>query len=157
MTIISIAFYPIALGYQSYLKDKYPKLVGWWFVTLLQISSKFQLAGVAPIERYEGLRLNAYQCPAGIWTIGYGHTKGVFLGNKITRPQAQRYFWQDSIVYEDAVKRALGKLQQAIEEVENVSPVEDINSLKTEIIETKQTLESAVGDRDSLPKSDRNL
>ena len=54
-------------------------------------------------------------------------------------------------------KKGYGKLQQAIESVENISPVEDIDRLKTEIIETKQTLESAVGDRDSLPKSDRNL
>lgn len=26
------------------------------------------------IKQYEGLRLEAYQCPAGIWTIGYGTT-----------------------------------------------------------------------------------
>ena len=54
-------------------------------------------------------------------------------------------------------KKGYGKLQQAIEEVESISPVEDIDRLKTEIIETKQTLESAVGDRDSIPKSNGNL
>lgn len=26
------------------------------------------------VKEYEGLRLTAYQCPAGVWTIGYGHT-----------------------------------------------------------------------------------
>lgn len=26
------------------------------------------------IRHEEGLRLEAYQCPAGVWTIGYGHT-----------------------------------------------------------------------------------
>ena len=26
------------------------------------------------IKKYEGFRANAYQCPAGIWTIGYGTT-----------------------------------------------------------------------------------
>ncbi len=26
------------------------------------------------IKRFEGLRLEAYQCPAGVWTIGYGTT-----------------------------------------------------------------------------------
>lgn len=25
------------------------------------------------IKRFEGQRLKAYQCPAGVWTIGYGH------------------------------------------------------------------------------------
>ena len=54
-------------------------------------------------------------------------------------------------------RKGYDKLQQAIEEVESISPVEDIDSLKTEIIETKQTLESAVSDRDFIPKSDRNL
>ena len=31
-------------------------------------------AGRALIKRFEGLRLNAYRCPAGRWTIGWGHT-----------------------------------------------------------------------------------
>jgi lysozyme len=35
---------------------------------------KINAAGIALIKRFEGLRLQAYQCPAGIWTIGYGHT-----------------------------------------------------------------------------------
>ena len=31
-------------------------------------------AGIALIERFEGLKLRAYQDGNGIWTIGYGHT-----------------------------------------------------------------------------------
>ena len=31
-------------------------------------------AGVELVKRFEGLRLFAYLCPAGVWTIGYGHT-----------------------------------------------------------------------------------
>ena len=34
-------------------------------------------AGLALVRAYEGLRLEAYQDGAGIWTIGYGHTEGV--------------------------------------------------------------------------------
>lgn len=30
--------------------------------------------GLALIKRFEGLRTTAYRCPAGVWTIGYGHT-----------------------------------------------------------------------------------
>lgn len=26
------------------------------------------------VRRFEGLRLKPYRCPAGVWTIGYGHT-----------------------------------------------------------------------------------
>ncbi|ONI59597.1 lysozyme [Candidatus Liberibacter solanacearum] len=41
------------------------------------------------IKRFEGLRLSAYRCPAGIWTIGYGHTgNDVFKNVAITEQQA---------------------------------------------------------------------
>lgn len=30
--------------------------------------------GLVLIERFEGFRGTAYQCPAKVWTIGYGHT-----------------------------------------------------------------------------------
>ncbi len=35
------------------------------------------------IKQFEGLRLEAYKCPGGVWTIGYGHTKDVLKGDKI--------------------------------------------------------------------------
>jgi len=34
-------------------------------------------AGIEIIKRYEGFRARPYLCPAGVWTIGYGHTGGV--------------------------------------------------------------------------------
>lgn len=37
---------------------------------------------------FEGCKLTAYRCPAGVWTIGVGHTKGVKQGQKITEAQA---------------------------------------------------------------------
>lgn len=40
--------------------------------------------GVAFIARYEGCRLEAYKCPAGVWTIGYGHTAGVKQGDRLS-------------------------------------------------------------------------
>jgi len=43
------------------------------------------------IKKYEGCRLSAYRCPAGIWTIGYGHTLGVRSGDTITKDQAEEY------------------------------------------------------------------
>ena len=46
------------------------------------------------IKKYEGLRLQAYKCPAGIWTIGYGTTKyptgiDVHEGDVITKEYAE--------------------------------------------------------------------
>lgn len=37
---------------------------------------------------FEGCKLTAYKCPAEVWTIGVGHTKGVKQGQKITEAQA---------------------------------------------------------------------
>lgn len=54
-------------------------------MTNYQLSS----AGVELIREFEGLRLEAYQCQAGVWTIGYGHTRGVKRGMKITAQQAE--------------------------------------------------------------------
>ena len=40
------------------------------------------------IIEFEGCKLTAYKCPAGVWTIGVGHTRGVKQGQKITEAQA---------------------------------------------------------------------
>jgi lysozyme len=45
-------------------------------------------AGVALVKRWEALRLDAYLCPAGVPTIGYGHTGDVSMGQRITEHQA---------------------------------------------------------------------
>lgn len=47
------------------------------------------------IKEAEGLRLDAYLCPAGIPTIGWGHTKGVKLGHHITVQQAEDMLVED--------------------------------------------------------------
>jgi lysozyme len=49
---------------------------------------KINQAGIDLIKRWEGLRLKAYTCPAGVWTIGYGHTGDVEPGDVITAHQA---------------------------------------------------------------------
>ena len=37
--------------------------------------------GIALIKKFEGCKLEAYKCPAGVWTCGYGSTKGVEEGD----------------------------------------------------------------------------
>ena len=44
----------------------------------------------ALIREFEGLRLEAYKCPAGVLTIGYGHTSGVKEGMSITEAEAEQ-------------------------------------------------------------------
>ena len=47
------------------------------------------------IKDYEGLKLKAYRCPAGVPTIGYGHTKGVKIGMEIDQMKADEYLLED--------------------------------------------------------------
>lgn len=61
---------------------------------------KIGQAGLALIKQFEGCRLIAYQCSAGVWTIGYGHTAGVHKGMKITQAQADEYLKKDVAKFE---------------------------------------------------------
>ncbi len=62
-------------------------------------------AGLDLIKQFEGLYLNAYRCPAGVPTIGYGHTAGVAMGQTITQQQADEYLRRDVRQFERAVSR----------------------------------------------------
>ena len=65
-------------------------------------------SGLELIKSFEGLRLTAYRCPAGVWTIGYGHTSQagpprVTAGMVISEAEARRI--ADNVTFEgyDAV------------------------------------------------------
>lgn len=47
------------------------------------------------VRAFEGERLKAYQCSAGVWTIGVGHTKGVKEGDRITLEQSDELLKSD--------------------------------------------------------------
>lgn len=64
---------------------------------------KINKAGLDLIKKYEGCRLTAYKCPAGVLTIGYGHTDGVKAGDTITQAQADLYLQSDVGNYENLV------------------------------------------------------
>lgn len=51
--------------------------------------------GIDLITKWEGFKNTAYKCPAGVWTIGYGHTKGVKKGDTCTKAQAVEYLKSD--------------------------------------------------------------
>lgn len=61
------------------------------------------------IEEFEGLRLEAYRCPAGVLTIGYGHTGDVKEGQRITKHQAEVILEYDLTKFEQAVTRLAPK------------------------------------------------
>lgn len=53
--------------------------------------------GVELIAKYEGCRLEAYKCPAGIWTIGYGHTAGVQPGQTLPSQEAAKALLKEDL------------------------------------------------------------
>lgn len=59
------------------------------------------------MKQFEGLRLKAYRCPAGVWTIGYGHTAGVKDGDVVSPSEANALFEQDIAGFEKQIA-ALG-------------------------------------------------
>ena len=57
------------------------------------------------LKKSEGCSLTAYKCPAGVWTIGYGHTKDGKPGDKITPYQAEQFLKEDLVKYEDVANK----------------------------------------------------
>jgi lysozyme len=52
-------------------------------------------AGIELIKSFESLSLEAYRCPVGILTIGWGHTRGVQSGMRVTEQQAEQFLAED--------------------------------------------------------------
>ncbi len=70
------------------------------------------------IKEFEELRLEAYLCPAGVWTIGWGHTKGVKKGMKITEREAEKLLEQDML-----------EVAEVLEDVECRLSIDQYNAL----------------------------
>ena len=56
--------------------------------------------GLALIKKFEGCELEAYKCAAGVWTIGYGSTKGVKEGDTISQEDADKLLTHEMEEYE---------------------------------------------------------
>lgn len=70
--------------------------------------------GIDLIKKYEGCKLTGYLCPAGVPTIGYGHTgtvqgKPVAVGMKVTQSHAEKILKTDLKKYEERVNKYLTK------------------------------------------------
>ena len=63
--------------------------------------------GKALIKKFEGCKLEAYRCAAGVWTIGYGTIKNVERGQTITQQQADDMFDHEMKEYETYVNTAV--------------------------------------------------
>jgi len=79
------------------------------------------------IKKFEGVSLKAYRDSAGVWTIGYGHTKDVKAGDKITQYQAEQFLKEDLQKFEaiaNKVKRisTQGKFDAILDFIYNCGP-----------------------------------
>lgn len=73
---------------------------------------KTNQAGINLIKEFEGFRSKAYKCPAGVWTIGYGHTSSagkpmVKSGMAVSATEAEAILKRDLAQYEGAVTKAI--------------------------------------------------
>lgn len=63
--------------------------------------------GLELIKHFEGLELDAYKCPAGVWTIGYGHIKDVQPGDAWSESHADYMLEVELEEYEHYVNTAV--------------------------------------------------
>jgi lysozyme len=56
---------------------------------------KINRAGLEIVKYYEKLHLRSYQDSGGVWTIGYGHTRGIGPNEEISRELAEKYLVED--------------------------------------------------------------
>jgi len=68
--------------------------------------------GIDLIKNFESLKLDAYICPSGVLTIGYGHTKNVFKGQVTTENEAEFLLRSDLEETENQINELDLKLRQ---------------------------------------------
>lgn len=84
-------------------------------------------------EKSEGCKLVAYQDTGGVWTIGYGHTKGVYQGQTITQSVAETLLEHDmayaaDVVNAHALPCTQGQFDALVDFVFNVGPIQFLKS-----------------------------
>jgi len=106
------------------------------------------------LKRFEGCKLKAYRCPAGICTIGYGHTSAagapeVVDGMTITQTRADEILKRDLVKYESAVLSLLKVelTQNQFDVLVDFAYNAGVGSLKTSTLLKKVN----AGDLDAVP------
>lgn len=96
-------------------------------------------AGLRLVKHFEGLRLQAYVDPVGVWTLGWGHTANVSSGTNITVAEAEAFLTADLSECEEDVETLIdvtlddGQLSALTSFVFNLGP----GRLKTSTLRKK--------------------
>ena len=97
------------------------------------------------LKRAECCKLQAYQDAKGVWTIGYGHTKGVKRGDRCTQYQAEQYLREDLAEFETVANQCRridtqGKFDAILDFIYNCGPKNWQSSTLKKFIETGMPL-----------------
>ena len=87
--------------YKRYYTTILITLLGVWMLK----GSLLQDKNLNFIREVEGFKREAYQDEGGVWTIGYGHIKGVSEGMTITQEEAEEMLRDEMAEYEGYVNR----------------------------------------------------
>jgi len=106
------------------------------------------------IKRFEGCRLRAYLCAGGVWTIGWGHTKGVKKGDVITQKQADDLLGSEvenfsSLVY-PLIKAPVN--QNQFDALVSFAYNVGVNALRNSTLLKKLNLKDYAGAAEEFPK-----
>jgi len=110
---------------------------------------KISAEGLALIKKFEGCELTAYQCSAGVWTIGYGHTKSVTEGMEITNDIANEMLEAEVCEYENYINQHVSvplkqnQFDAMVSWVYNLGPANLISSTLLKVLNA--------GDYDGVP------
>jgi lysozyme len=75
------------------------------------------MSAIDIVKSFEGCKLVAYQDVRGIWTIGFGHTYGVYPGMTCTQAQADAWLEHDlAEAHRDLLTCSTGPFAQGAED-----------------------------------------
>ena len=97
------------------------------------------------IKKSEACSLTVYKCPAGVLTIGYGHTKGVKPGDRITQYQAEQFLKEDLAQFEAVANKCKnigtqGRYDAVVDFIYNCGPDKWNSSTLKKYIESNRKI-----------------
>ena len=99
--------------------------------------------GLSLIKKFEGCELEAYKCAAGVWTIGYGSTKGVKEGDSINQEDADKLLMHEMKEYEGYINNMVevnleqNQFDSLVSWVFNLGPSNLKNSTLLKVLNSK--------------------
>lgn len=111
---------------------------------------KISSEGIELIKKFEGCETTAYQDSVGVWTIGFGHTKGVQEGQSCSMQDAETMLSEEMDEYEGYINSMVdvdlnqNEFDSLVAWVYNLGPTNLRESTLLKILNA--------GDKDGIPE-----